>query len=273
MNDGERFPFLTCLCPTYGRPRLLENAIACFLAQDYPKDRRYLAILDDAGQISDQAGNGWSLHSGSTRFPSLPEKYNAIAMFGAPRHDTDVFVIWEDDDVYLPHHLSAHAAALQGSAVCQRSATLHGDGWHTAHWSKPSRILSTYTGKPEQEGAAGRFFASIAISRELWRQVGGLPLTLRADFDQQFLARLREVGGSPADPLDHSPERIPGYCFRWSSTGAYHGQGKMRSPEDETWWAACALVEPREPVNELHPRFDEETQTIFKLTGDQHAKS
>jgi len=68
-------PFFVCLCPTYGRPRMVQNAVACFLAQDYPVDRRRLLILDDAGQIPAQKGDGWEVFSMSERFESLPAKY------------------------------------------------------------------------------------------------------------------------------------------------------------------------------------------------------
>jgi glycosyltransferase involved in cell wall biosynthesis len=50
---------ISCLMPTYGRPTLVQNAIACFLAQDYPAGKRRLLILDDAGQIAPQGGAGW----------------------------------------------------------------------------------------------------------------------------------------------------------------------------------------------------------------------
>lgn len=49
-------PFISCVCPTYKRPHMLRNSLACFLAQDYPKDRCELIILDDAGQYRSQSG-------------------------------------------------------------------------------------------------------------------------------------------------------------------------------------------------------------------------
>ena len=247
-------PFVTCLCPTYQRPRLLENAIACFCEQEYPANRRALVILDDAGQIRPQHGNGWELHSRSERFASLPDKYNALAALADPA--TDLFAIWEDDDIYLPHHLSAHAAALsRRTGTPQRPLPL---------WSKPSRVLSLYTGKPEQENASGRFFASIAVTRELWRHVGGIPNTRRADFDQQFMAALLRANGPAADPLDFSPQRTPGYCFRWASTDAYHGQALMQSPEDVTWYERCQKSSPG-PIDHLSPAPDAETRATTQI--------
>ena len=68
---------VSCLCPTYRRPKLLKNSIACFEAQDYPADRRELIILDDAGELQNQTGAGWQIISIQRRFRSLPEKFNA----------------------------------------------------------------------------------------------------------------------------------------------------------------------------------------------------
>ena len=32
----EHTPAVSCICPTYGRTELLEEAMHCFLLQDYP---------------------------------------------------------------------------------------------------------------------------------------------------------------------------------------------------------------------------------------------
>ena len=166
---SNELPFVSCLCPTYRRPKLLENSIACFLAQDYPADRRELIVLDDAGELPNQTGEGWQIISIRRRFRSLPEKFNALA--GLARGE--ILIVWEDDDIYLPHHISSHVAAMNDHL-----------------WSKPSKVLSDYTGQIEEEDATGRFHASLALTRLAFEKVGGWPLTLRGDFDQQLIARL-----------------------------------------------------------------------------------
>jgi hypothetical protein len=211
---SNELPLVSCLCPTYRRPKLLENSIACFLAQDYPADRRELIALDDAGELENQTGDGWQIISITRRFRSLPEKFNALA--GLARGE--ILVVWEDDDIYLPHHISSHVVAMSGYL-----------------WSKPSRVLSDYTGEMQEEDATGRFHASLAFTRHAIEQVAGWPLTMRGDFDQQLIARLNGLG-SPADPCSVGN---PSYVFRWGSTGAYHGQALMRGPEDEEWYTRC----------------------------------
>lgn len=242
---------LVCLCPTYRRPRLVENAIACFLAQDYPPSRRYLLILDDAGQIAEQVGDRWEVISSPWRYPTLPAKYNALAHHanllehrGLPAPDG--FCVWEDDDVYLPWHLRAMAEALG-----------RGD------WAKPSRVLSTYGGRLHEEPADGRFHASLAVRASFLARVGGWPDTPRADFDQQFLRRLAEAGAG-ADPCAFA---APSYVFRWD-TGAYHGQAAMRSPADTTWYdEAARRAHETGRVDTLTPRMDPQSRAIYAAEG------
>ena len=258
-------PFMTAICPSYARPELLANAIACFLRQDYPADRRALVILDDAHQYVEAANRGgechwlmkggllkgeWCVISEPSRYPSLPAKYNSLVENATRLYpQTDAFVVWEDDDIYFPWHIASHARALRD-----------------ALWSKPSRVLSTYPGYPDNEASAGRFMASIALCRELMENVEGWPLTRRADFDQLFMAELKTAADEPADTLRFSPHEIPGYCFRWSGSGSWHGQEFMRSPDDETWWDRAAQHVGRGArvpmVDRLLPRMDADTLRV-----------
>ena len=162
-----------CLCPTYGRPKLLANALACFLAQDYDQGERKLLILDDAGQIEPANHGNWEVITRPARYPSLPDKYNVMLAYegtiGPPQRDQwDAVAVWDDDDIYLPWHLSAAVAALQSGASS----------------AKPSRVWSLYgTEIPFQEDAGGRFHGSLVVSTRRLRELGGWILTKRADFD------------------------------------------------------------------------------------------
>lgn len=271
---------LLVLCPTYGRPRLLANAIACFEAQTYP-DRRML-ILDDAGQIAPQREPGWELFSTAERFSSLPLKYDWL-LYQA-RGDWDAAVVWDDDDIYLPWHLSSVAAALwQGESVAidpdLDPRAKHRDRWGeydyngalarrnvTHAWSHPRRVWSLYTGTLQQEDAAGRFHGSLAVGRTLLEQLGGWLGVMppgqdrRADFDQRMIAACQREAGDPGRPDDNAP---PSYVFRWGSTAAPHCQGLMRTPDDETWYSRYEMADV-DPIETLTPKFDEETRRIYE---------
>lgn len=232
---------LLCLCPTYGRPTLLANMLACFLAQDYPPQRRKLVILDDAGQYRSQQGAGWSLVSVGERFSSLPAKYHAMLELENVWQSSawDAVMPWDDDDIYLPHHISSHAAVL----------AKHG-------WSYPEHVWSLYTGRPELEATGGRFWASCAARVDLLRRIGGVPQTREADFDQRFLGRLseQEPPGRPAGS--------PAFIFRWGSTHAPHAQYFIGPGQDTTWYDRMPRHETHF-VEQLVPRFDAETAELL----------
>jgi|SRR6185437_954288 len=192
-------PFVTCLCPTYQRPRLLDKSIQMFLSQDYPADRRELLIFDDSDSAAwlDRDSTLVRYYWFQNRFKSMPEKYNEMLKLALG----DVLVVWDDDDLYKPWHISAHV-----------NTTKYG------RFSKPSMVESDYTGNVELEDASGRFHGSIAFQRgPKW------PETNSETFDQMMIAKL----GMPMDTLSANPN--PSYRFQWH-TGHYHMQNAMGAP-------------------------------------------
>lgn len=238
-------PFVSCLCPTFRRPRLLANSLACFLAQDYPASRRELIILDDGGDFDSHTGDRWQIVSAAERYPSLPDKFNALAELARG----DILIVWEDDDIYLPWHVTAHAAALAAGG-----------------FSKPSRILANFEGPFVEIDPGGSYHGSIAFSRAAYDAAGGWPATRWANFDIQFMHAL--AAASP--PVDPCADHPPSYAFRWGSTGAYHGQGLMSSADNETWYDHIPqLVGPRSgPSLQLEPALDIETAAL--LAASKH---
>lgn len=250
--EPSTLPFVSCLCPTYRRQSLLENAIACFLEQDYPAERRELVILDDAADYVPQHGDGWRVFSVKTRVESLTAKYDTLVNLSRGT----VLCVWEDDDIYLPWHLSSIVTALSDQG----------------QYAKPSAVLSLYSGSLQTEPSAGRFHASIAMTREAWCSVGGWGNDRRADFDQRLMKRLDALGQT-VDPTTVAP---PSYVFRWK-TGAYHGQSAMRGANDIDWYDRC-VVTPGNRDLILRPELDETTQRVFRelaipVPGDQSSSS
>lgn len=242
-----------CLMPTYGRTReLLENALACFLWQTYNRSRLRLTVFDDEGFLypAPRNADGWAIVSTSTRCANLGAKYNA--MVAADDGWADAFAVWDDDDLYLPDHVSNNVAAMA-----------YPEGRGTAAWSQPSNVWSTYTGRPELEASAGRFHGSLFVARAAASWID----TRRADFDQQMLGALRRDFGDPARPDAFAP---PQYVFRWGDTGSTHCQAFMRSGDDPTWWNTYAfeVARRRRERNEqrpgvLVPRFDDAALATF----------
>lgn len=229
---------MTCLMPTYGRKRLVENSIACFLAQDHPADVRRLLILDDSGYLENCEGEGWKLFTRNQRLPSLIDKYKELVALDDGW--ADAFVIWDDDDIYLPWHLSSHAAVLQPGT-----------------WSQPATVWSLYNGL-NIEPTGGRFWASASVSRSLLDECGGFRPILRADFDQQHLKLWDKTGGPAARPSR------TGYVYGWGRSN--HGSSLMSSPECTTWYDKAVPMEANGGT--VVPAFDEQTVlTVLRISN------
>lgn len=188
-----------CLCPTYRRPmEILNTAVACFSMQRRPVDHEIqaeLIILDDAGRLKQQTLqiSEWQtirVLATKERYPSLPEKYNAMV----EQSDCSHFLVWEDDDLSLRHRIWGFA----GHIFSPRHMLFY----------RPMEVFSTYE-KLHRE--PGWFHGSIGFSRAIWGHVGGWPKTDRPNFDQEFIGRLHEMTRieGRVDSL------IMDYVFRW----------------------------------------------------------
>lgn len=234
---------IACLCPTYGRPHLVENTIAQFQRQTYPSHLRKLVILEDAGQIATQGGNGWQLHGRSERFPSLPAKYEELVRLAG---DCDAYAIWDDDDIFLPWHLEAHAAAMTDAA-----------------WSHPRQIMTIANRVVRREACAGRFWSAMTCRRDAWNKVvaGGWYGQRRADFDQQFLRHLSGIGppGRPDDGYRLS------YVYGWGRS--QHASSAMAGHGDENWYGKVGMTRAGR-VELLRPTLDTDTKLAYELVGE-----
>jgi glycosyltransferase involved in cell wall biosynthesis len=233
---------ILCCCPTYRRPSsLLENSIQCFLNQ-VPVDgvKYHLIMLDDGGTHEEQHGEGWHLFSEKERFPTLASKYPGILAHAEDLGiDWDIFVVWDDDDVYLPSHLKNHYLSC-----------------HKGDYSYPTEVWSTYTRPVAKEKTGGRFWGSLAVNRAAYVAVGGLTQTERPDFDQMMVGKLKTL--LRADPCKLGE---PTYVFRWADTGNSHAQHNIKSPDDPDWYRTYSPgIEKQRP---LEPKHDEATRSLL----------
>jgi len=243
-NSGH--PFITCICPTYKRPEYLAAAIKCFEEQDYPKDRCELIVLDDAGQIGECSGESWKLVSTEDRVPNLWQKFNTIADMGNP--DRDIICIWEDDDIYLPWHLSSIAKARVAGEK---------------QFFAPEFAYSNYgqnIGDVVKENSTGRFHATWAYSKELWEDVGGYETVLNITGDKVMREKcLRSAGGYTRYEGDN-----PTYVYRWARA-SWHASAILAvdsEAEFQERWDYLGF-KPIEKVANLEVIFDEESALLY----------
>jgi hypothetical protein len=230
------------LCPVYqGNPvHLVNNAIECFLRQDYPADRRHLVVFDDTNHFRSSYSNGehahWHFVYSRRRTTSLPGKYNILSRM----MPADIYAVWEADDIYLPWHISAGVTAMEEEDLA---------------WSKPSQVWTDYAGPLGLEDASGRFHGSLLIDRDLLYEVRW-PDTLRSDYDQMFMKDLTSCVGRPADPCEHG---CSSYCFRWTSTQSVHGESFSTGPADTEWYERAGRLKLGKAGTKLSPCLDADT--------------
>ena len=130
--DVNRYPLVSCIMPTAGRPRLACQAIACFQAQDYPN--KELIVIDDG----DESVSNVIPDDPRIRYSRLENK-NTV---GAKRNLAcrqaagEILVHWDDDDWMADWRLSYQVDALltSGAEVCGLSRLLFYDPVSSRSW-------------------------------------------------------------------------------------------------------------------------------------------
>ena len=208
-------PVVTCLCPTYGRFESLRDAVACFLLQDYPAKR--MMIFDDSpsllftGDLPDYI-EMWH----HDRFETLGHKRQA--MLEAAR--TPLVAHWDDDDLYLPWHLSMLVEALQGSA---RACVKPRAGW----FGKGPR-LGWKNGKHPHHNV---FEGQMLFDRQTGLDLGGY-----APMDSGQAAWLLWVFEKAKELHTwNPPDNEVSYVYRWADGMDHVSARGKRASKDASW--------------------------------------
>ena len=260
---------VTCLCPTYGRFERLRDAVACFLVQDYPakrllilndaperirfvhpaigaktvdigqrdrafqpqaEGRKASMILDDArrrGRVLRQHGAlPIQVINVRPQYSTLGHKRQAL--LEAAR--TPLVAHWDDDDLYLPWHLSMLTARLaeQGASCVKPGA---------AWWGVGQGVNWTVKGdRPHHNVFEGQMLFCTLDALKL----GGYP--------PQDSGQARALlGGFKNKGLLHTwnpPDDRVSYIYRWAD-GLSHVSARRRRPNtDDDFGAGQPLIPP-----------------------------
>lgn len=253
---------LTCLMPSFHRPTLVRSALGMFLGQKIGINDEYrMLVLEDSGTLlpweysTPDGGKHIKVLSSAERYPSLPAKYNALVA-----HDNgwaDTYVVWDDDDVYLPNHLesivTSSADMLSGilpfyhpeQIFSMHTWVTRCDNGHVLRifdYRGDATTCDLCGGSIEDiqldiENAVGRFHGSLAVSALLLTKLEGWIKTSRADFDQQMLAACSEQG---FQVMNDCFVHFPTYVYGWRR--AHHCSLYMSSPDNENWYSKYGEV-------------------------------
>jgi len=244
-------PKVSCLCPTFRRPKAVANAVACFLMQDFEDSE--LIVFDDEGDfIPGVIAGRVKVVSIPFRFRSLPEKFNACA--GLASGDSEFLIVWEDDDVYLPTHIKNHVDVLSSTADISVTGKLYDEKGDAGNIRVRDNTISFHSGW--------------AYRRDFFDLIDGYRITKALNFDQQTFNKFIENGAG----LDSTPEAS--HVYTWLTSGYTNGSALHGEKADSgEWWEAAGRLDyndkPEGPIK-LEPKLSEQSETIFSELFPKH---
>jgi glycosyltransferase involved in cell wall biosynthesis len=223
-------PSVSCICPTYGRPAVLEEAIYSFLQQDYPGKKELIVLNDYDQQILAFDHPEVQVINVPRRFRTVGEKRNAAVALASH----DLLFVWDDDDIYLPHRLSFSVAGFE----------------RKKGFFKPDLAWMWRHG--QLTGPRQNFFHSQSCwSRKLFDAIQGYDAE-GSGHDQLFERRLGKKFPGSTKCYAVQPEEIY-YIYRWIGTDSYHlsGFGGFRPGENGGYNEVAAFVQQRVSRGEI----------------------
>jgi glycosyltransferase involved in cell wall biosynthesis len=220
-------PFVSCIMPTANRRSFVPEAIAQFLAQDYPA--KELIVFDDGEDAVEDLSPAHPAvrYVRKPRHRSLGAKRNAACELACG----DIILHWDDDDWYAPYRIRAQVDALSrsGAEICGIDKVLFYDPRAPSAWE--------YTYPPG--GAPWVYGATLCYRRDFWRAHPFADVTVGEDNVFAGAARPGEICVMPDNrffvALVHSANTSP---------------KQVRDPR----WRPCDVAAVRELVGESWPR-------------------
>ena len=233
-------PFVSCLCPTYGRTGLLEESIESFLMQDYDGPMELVVVNDLPQQILRCDAPGVRVFNAPQRCDNLGQKRNLAAKYAAG----DLLMTWSDDDIHLPNRISANVRE-----------------WRRDHYVTEGSHF--FLCKSERSYKKGRLTGPFLMAREGFWELGGIPDAFTGE-DAAFLQKVRAK-------LQIVESKEASYIYRWGVTERFHASWfdkQGRNGWDEIQKRVDAtLREGIEPTGIIHlkPHWKEDYEQLREL--------
>lgn len=204
MNE----PLISCVCPTFGKTKHLEEAVESFHRQTYPN--KELIIFNNYPHMD------IIYEHPEVTVVNYKEDIYSI---GACRNEGNKYAkgeyicTWDDDDISLPDRLSRQLNALLYYA--NRGGRKYAGASITNAWYSENNVII----KPIE-----KFMSSSLISTSYWVD-NNYPLV--DDDDQWMYYKMMHEG-----KMVYANLTIPQYIYRWA-TGTYHVSGLNLSPKEQ----------------------------------------
>ena len=193
-------PKVSCYCATYGRTKLLEEAIHSFLIQDYDGQKELVILNDFSEQTLFFDHPEIKIINLKERIVPLSKKFNSCISYCTGEY---IFV-WEDDDIYLPWKISLSIKKINEHGI-----------FHTG-----DAFIEQDTNKLAQ--CRNLHHSSLCMNVDCWKSVNYYEIleTDRCDLDVNIFARIARKYGHIHQAVN--PEEIF-YIYRFGSSQDYHG--------------------------------------------------
>jgi glycosyltransferase involved in cell wall biosynthesis len=195
---------VSCLCLTYGRPTLLEEAIESFLRQRWHGPKELLVVNDHPDQHLVFEHPEVIVFNLAKRLRTLGEKRNfsvAVARY-------DNLLVWDDDDIYLPWRIEETMKTLPQNRFykCPNAWCVRGGVWL-------------------EEPEYNLFHGGTAYTRWLFEAAGGYGFLDEGE-DADLEWRFQHVTDKKGEYWKHTilPRERIYYVYRWGH-GSYHATG------------------------------------------------
>ena len=193
---------VSCICLTYGRPEVLEEAIYSFLQQDYTGPKELIVLNDHVQQVLHFDHPEVQVINASQRFRTVGEKMNVAVALASH----DLLFVWDDDDIYLPHRLTFSVGKFEAKKGFFKPNKAW--FWNNGQLSGPAKNI---------------FHVGSCWSRKPFDAVRGY-VADGTGYDLVFESRLERRFPGVTKTYDIKPEEIY-YLYRWAGTGSYHMSG------------------------------------------------
>ena len=258
---SEKKPLVSCLCATAGRFSVLREAVACFLAQDYPE--RELVILNNhpTPLVCDLPG---VRVVNEAKYASLGDCRNRLLELAKG----DLVRTWDDDDLYMPWAISQGVERI-GDAQAFKPKFSWAWNVEEDRWSLDNNVFEAamtvrtavarkYGYKPAS-GGDEHHPLSAGIEKE-----GGCKLEdmgPRASYVYRWGTTLQRISGSLGCGCGKSIEER---TREWVEANQDTGEGKPLTPSDLTQlWAELAKA-----VTEKFPKDAALIRAALKLPAE-----
>jgi len=193
------WPSVSCYCNTYGRVHTLEEVIESFLRQDYQGAKELVIFNDLAEQELVYDHPEVRIINLKDKIVPLGRKFNHSITYC--HHD--ILACWEDDDIYLSHHLTQ-------SINLMRNGIFHtGTAWFE---DQVQHLVATHN----------TYHATHVFTKNIFNQVGGYPEIDESRLDLGLMSKFTNLLGNYSTNLSESQFS---YIYRWGTAKCYHGSG------------------------------------------------